>query len=279
MLAILHLVLTLAVTLLYAFLGPVPSGFVGALSVAGVFLGALVASIAASLLFLIVVMVGFRDSDPKRMFKHRVMIAFAEYYYCLILRVRLVVTGRENLPKHNLFVIYSNHIEASDPMYLKMVFRRFPIAFISKEVLFKQFLVGDMLRSVGCIPISPGADRSAMNSILEGIKRVKGGQPFGIYPEGRRTYCNDIIPFKPGSFKLATKADADIIPVAVYDMHEINRKGRILPCTVRLHVFPAITAQDYAGTDTVELAKQVETIVGAKMEEFKRLYPTPSHQA
>ncbi len=279
MLAILHLVLTLAVTLLYAFLGPVPSGFVGALSVAGVFLGALVASIAASLLFLIVVMVGFRDSDPKRMFKHRVMIAFAEYYYCLILRVRLVVTGRENLPKHNLFVIYSNHIEASDPMYLKMVFRRFPIAFISKEVLFKQFLVGDMLRSVGCIPISPGADRSAMNSILEGIKRVKGGQPFGIYPEGRRTYCNDIIPFKPGSFKLATKADADIIPVAVYDMHEINRKGRILPCTVRLHVFPAITAQDYAGTDTVELAKRVETIVGAKMEEFKRLYPTPSHQA
>jgi len=279
MLAILHLILSLAVTLLYAFLGTVPSGFLGVLAVAGVFLGALIAWIAVFLLFLIVAMVGFRDADPRRMFKHRVMIAFAEYYYCLILRVRLVVTGLENLPKHNLFVVYSNHIEACDPMYLKMVFRRYPVAFISKEVLFKQFLVGDLLRSVGNIPISPVADRSALNSILEGIKRVKGGQPYAIYPEGRRTYSNNIIPFKPGSFKLATKAEADIIPLAIYDVHEVNRKGRILPCTVRLHVFPAITAQDYAGIDTVELAKQVETIVGAKMEEFKRLYPTPSHKA
>ncbi|OHE41350.1 MAG: hypothetical protein A2Y16_00455 [Tenericutes bacterium GWF2_57_13] len=279
MLAILHLILTLATTLLYLFYGAVPSGFVGVLAVAGVFLGALVAWFAVFLLFLIIVMVGFRDANPKRMFKHAVMIAFARYYYCLILRVKLIVTGRENLPKNNLFVIYSNHIEAADPMYLKMVFRRFPVAFISKEVLFKQFLLGDMLRSVGCIPISPGADRSAMNTILEGIKRVKGGQPYCIYPEGRRTYSNDIIAFKPGSFKLATKAEADIIPVAVYDMHEINRKGRILPCTVRLHVFPAILATDYAGSDTIELAKKVETIVGAKMEEFKRLYPTPSHKS
>lgn len=279
MLAILHLILSIAVTLLYAILGAVPSGFVGVLAIAGVFLGAFVAWIVVFLLFLIVVMIGFRDTNPKRLFKHHVMLAFAFYYYCIILRVKLVVTGRENLPKNNLFVIYSNHIEASDPMYLKMVFRRFPVAFISKEVLFKQFLVGDMLRSVGCIPISPGADRSAMNTILEGIKRVKGGQPYCIYPEGRRTYSNDLIAFKPGSFKLATKADADIIPVAVYDMHEINRKGRILPCTVRLHVFPAIPASAYAGMDTIELAKMVETIVGTKMEEFKRLYPTPSHKS
>ncbi|MCK7486027.1 MAG: hypothetical protein MZU97_11095 [Bacillus subtilis] len=135
--AILHLVLAIATTLLYVFFGTLPTGLTGVLAVAGVFLGALVAWIAVSLLFLIIVMVGFRDANPKRMFKHRVMIAFAEYYYCLILRVRLIVTGRENLPNHNLFVIYSNHIEASDPMYLKMVFRRFPVAFISKEVLFK----------------------------------------------------------------------------------------------------------------------------------------------
>ncbi|MFA5006854.1 MAG: lysophospholipid acyltransferase family protein [Candidatus Izemoplasmatales bacterium] len=276
MLPILHLILSAAVAVLYAVFGAVPAGFLGVLAVTGVFLGALVAWLAILLGFLIFVMVVLK-LDHTSMFKHRLLLAFVHYYYVVILRVRLIATGLENLPHDENFVIYSNHIEASDPMYLKLVFRRHPVAFISKEVLFKQFLVGDMLASIGCIPISPNADRTAMQSILEGIKRVKGGQPFGIYPEGRRTYSNDIIAFKPGSFKLATKAGADIIPVAVYDMHEINRKGRILPCNVRLHVFPRITPAEYEGIDTVELAKRVETIVAEKMEEFKRLYPTPTH--
>jgi len=276
MLGILHLILSAAVAVLYALFGNVPDGVLGVLAVAGVFLAAVVAWLAVMLGFLIFVMVILKI-DPKSMFKHRLLLAFVYYYYVILLRVKLVATGLENLPDDDNFVIYSNHIEASDPMYLKLVFRRHPVAFISKEVLFGKFLVGDMLSSIGCIPISPNADRSAMQSILEGIRRVKGGQPFGIYPEGRRTYSNDIIAFKPGSFKLATKAGADIIPMAVYDMHEINRKGRILPCTVRLHVFPRITSAEYEGVDTVELAKRVENIVAEKMEEFKRLYPTPTH--
>jgi 1-acyl-sn-glycerol-3-phosphate acyltransferase len=159
-------------------------------------------------------------------------------------------------------------------MYIKMLYRHAPMAFISKEVLFKQFLVKDFLISMGSVPISPGADRSAMNSILEAIRRVKGGQPFGVFPEGRRTYSHDVIAFRPGSFKVATKAEAAISPVCVYGMHEVNRKGRILPCTVRIHVFPLITPAMYAGMETVDIAIWVENLVRDKLAEFKQAYPT-----
>ncbi|MFH0992933.1 MAG: lysophospholipid acyltransferase family protein [bacterium] len=271
LLALIHWILTVGLTVLYAVYGNHPQGFLGVLAYVGVILGFFIGVAALIVLVFMFVMLVFEKSDPRKMFKHRFMIAMAKYYYLVILRVRLVASGRENVPNHNRFVMYSNHIEASDPMYIKMLFKNNPMSFISKEILFKVPVVGQMLKSLGCIPISPGADRSAMNSILEGIERVKGGLPYGIFPEGRRTYSNDIIEFKPGSFKLATKAEADIIPVCVYGMHEINRKGRILPVTVRVHIFPAITPAEYQGVDTVVLAKRVEQLVFGKIAEFKRL--------
>ncbi len=271
LIALIHWLLTAGLTVLYAVYGTHPQGFLGVLAFAGVMLGFFVGIAVLIVLAFFFVMLVFEKSDPRKMFKHRFVIALGKYYCLLILRVRLVATGKENVPKHNRYVMYSNHIEASDPMYIKMLFKNSPMSFISKEVLFKMPIVGRTLKSLGCIPISPGADRSALNSILEGIKRVKGGLPYGVFPEGRRTYSNDIIEFKPGSFKLATKADADIIPVCVYGMHEINRKGRILPVTVRVHVFPAITPAEYRDVDTVVLAKRVEQLVFDKMAEFKRL--------
>jgi len=276
---LIHLFLAAVPTVLYGLYGTPPAGFPGVLAFAGVFLAGLVAGFLLLVLFLIVVMIGFKRADPRGMFKHNLLYHYSRYYYLILQRVRLVATGLENVPKDNNFVMYSNHIEAHDPMYIKMLYRHAPMAFLSKEVLFKQFLVGSFLVSMGCIPISPGADRSALNSILEAIKRLKGGQPFGIFPEGRRTYSHDIITFRPGAFKVAVKAGADISPVCVYGMHEIHRKGRILPCTVRVHVFPLIKAADCEGLDTVAIAQRVEALVRDQLSEFKRLHPTSLEKA
>lgn len=90
----------------------------------------------------------------------------------------------------------------------------------------------------------------------------------GIFPEGKRTYGNHPIDFRPGSFKLALKAEADISPIAVYDMHEIYRKGRILPVTVYLHVLPLIKYEEIKDMDTIAIAQMVQAKVMAQMELF-----------
>lgn len=265
---------SLGFALWYALSAVLPSGIWGVLAVIGVFLGTFLTFVIVALLTLLFVFVVFEKTNPKCMFKHGFMNLMVHAYYNDVLRVKVLVTGKENLPKNNHFVLFSNHIEASDPMYIKQVYRKFPVAFVSKEVLFKHFPTKNILRGLGCVPISPRADKSALNSILESIKIVRNGQPMGIFPEGRRTYSNDIIAFKPGSFKLPQKAEADISPLAVYGMHDIYQKGRGLKrVTVRLHVLPLIPYSEYKDMDTVALAAKVQDMVQAQMDRFKAIDP------
>jgi 1-acyl-sn-glycerol-3-phosphate acyltransferase len=270
MLLWLDFLLSLASAILYAILGD-PSGFLGVLAIIGVFAGAFLSIVIASLLFFLFVFTVFEKTNPKSMFKHTLLNLFTYGYYNQILRVKVVVTGRENLPKNNKFVIYSNHIEASDPMYIKHVYWQFPVSFVSKEVLFKQPVVKNILSGLGCIPISPIADRRAANSILQSIKRVEAGQPMAVFPEGKRTYGNHLIDFRPGAFKLAMKPQADICPVAVYGMHGIYRKGRILPITVYLAVLPILRYDEYKDLDTVQLAQKVHDIVLDQMNKYAEM--------
>jgi 1-acyl-sn-glycerol-3-phosphate acyltransferase len=273
-LILVDLLVSLGFSLWYAFGSVLPPGLWAVLAVLGVFLGVFLAFIVVALLFFLFVFVVFEKANPKSLFKHGFLNVMAHAYYNDVLRVKVIVTGRENLPKNHRFVLFSNHIEASDPMYIKQVYRNFPVAFVSKEVLFKQWPVKSILRGLGCVPISPRADKSALNSILESIKVVQSGQPMGIFPEGRRTYSNDIIAFKPGSFKLPQKAEADISPLAVYGMHDIYRKGRGLRrVKVRLHVLPLIPYSEYKDMDTVALAAKVQEMVQTQMDHFKNIDP------
>jgi len=262
--------LSVVIAILFGFSSLLPSGFLGGLAVFAVFIGSFAGILVLSLIGFVLVFVIFEKGNPKWMFKHRLLNLFTHAVYNDIFRVKVIVTGWENLPNDRNFVIFSNHIEASDPMYIKQVYKNHPVSFVSKEVLFKQFPVNSILRGIGCIPISPRADRSAANSILESIEIVKSGQPMGIFPEGRRTYSNDIIEFKPGSFRVPLKAQVDISPVAVYNMHEIYRKGRKFLVKVKLAVLPLIHYDDFKDMDTVTLAQKVYDIVLNQMNAFKK---------
>jgi len=258
MLLLLILVLvSLGTTYGFTFLFNYPSGMAGAL----LYLLTLILSIivVAILLFLFFIFSFYiaKERNPKGMFKHHLMTCYSRLIYGIFMRVKLIVRGKENIPKHSNFVIYANHIEYCDPVYMKMAFHNHPVAFISKESLFKHKLVKMVLGGIGCIPISPGADRSALNSIVAGIKIVKNGQPLAIFPEGTRSYSHNLLPFKAGSFKLATKAKAEIIPVCLYNMHEVLRKGRWKVARVILTVLPAIKPEDYEHMDTSEISDKV----------------------
>jgi 1-acyl-sn-glycerol-3-phosphate acyltransferase len=227
----------------------------------------IVGALILSTVLLFVYFVGFfwilRKQSPQNMARHHLLNAYSRYIYNVLLRVKVHVVGSENIPKSKPFVIYSNHIEYSDPVYIHQVFHAFPVAFISKESLFKTKLTKLVLSGIGCIPISRVADRSALNSIVEGIKVVKSGQPMGIFPEGKRTYSHDMIDFKAGSFKLATKANAPIIPVCLSNMHETLRKHRIKIAHVTLTILPAITHEQYDSLDTQALADMVRDQINA----------------
>jgi len=261
--------LALAGTILFLLFGSYPQNALGSLAVLGMALVFFVASIILMLLILLVYIFAAEKVNPKSVAKHKFYNQYGFYLFNYLLRVIVKVTGKENLPKTNRFIVVSNHIEYSDPVYIKQAFYAYPMAFVAKEELFRYLVVRNLMQGAGCISINRSNTRAGLQSILDTVNAIKGGQPMAIFPEGTRSYQNAMIPFKPGSFKLALKAEADIIPVCLYDMHGIFGGFRIGIHKCRLHILPTIPFADIAGKDTTEISNLVQARIEAKMQVFR----------
>ena len=268
---LIHIIFSILLTYFsYDLINPSFDTWINLLIILGLLIASIIIVAILAFIFFIISFLIAGKKNPKGMFKHHLLTFYSRYFYNVIYRVKVKVIGKENLPKDNNFVIYSNHIEYTDPIYIKQVFHRYPVAFISKESLFKISIARLVLEGIGCIPISRLADRSALNSIVEGIKAFKNGQPFGIFPEGKRTYSHQMIEFKSGSFKLATKAKATIIPVCLYNMHETLRKGRKGIAKVTIVILPSITEEMYRDMDTTDLSVKVREMIDQCLTDLQK---------
>jgi 1-acyl-sn-glycerol-3-phosphate acyltransferase len=239
-------------------------------------LGLLLVFVLFNILMIIVLLVifaigiyAFEKVDYHKAWKHKFVNLYSKYLFRFLYNARVIVTGKENLPKDNNFCVYSNHIEYTDPMYIMQAYGGRPMAFVAKDPLFKIPLVKNALRGLGNLPITKYADRSALETILKAIKQVKTGFPMGIFPEGKRTYENNLIEFKPGAFKLAQKAKADISPVVLFDMHKLSKKIRLVPTKIYIHILPIIKYEDYKDLETVDLAELVYNKINQQLDVFK----------
>ena len=269
MLALIQIIVSILLTVLY---GVKTVASFSILNIAGIILVFLIANILTTLALLIIFVIfiyATEKIDSRKVWKRRITNLYSHYLFRFYYRAKLIVTGKENLPKNNNFVMYANHIEYTDPIYIMQAYKDFAMGFISKDPLFKYLVLKNLMYGIGCIPLTRFVDRSALETILKAIKRVKMGQPMGIFPESKRTYSNDLIEFKPGSFKLAQKSKADISPVCLYNMHDLAKKFRILPTKIYLHILPVVKYEDYKELDTVGLSKKVYTIINNQMDIYK----------
>jgi len=269
MLAIIQILLSIIMTVLYSISINVSFDLLGILSVLLIFIVSNLLVILGLFIIFVIFIYSTEKITPKSLWKHWVVHHYNVYMFRFFYRVRLIVTGKENLPKNMNFVVFSNHIEYTDPLYIMQAYKRFPIGFVAKDPLFKYPVLKNLMIGAGCIPITRFADRSALESIIKSIKQVKDGQPMGIFPEGKRTYCNDLIEFKPGAFKLPQKAKADISPVCLFNMHDLSKKWRIWPTKVYMHILPIVPYEKTKDLDSVQLSKLIFDVINEQMNQFK----------
>ena len=77
----------------------------------------------------------------------------------------------------------------------------------------------------------------------------------------------DLLPFKGGSFKAATKARCPIVPVALKNCFVPFDSNTVRPVTVEVHFLDPIPYEEYQGMKTTEIAemvkKRIEAVVTA----------------
>ncbi len=186
-----------------------------------------------------------------------------------LMRVKVIVTGKENIPKDKNFVLYSNHEENWDIIVLKVIFKEKIINFIAKEALSKVPILGRWITILGNIFISRNADRSAAESIVKGIKQVRKGTCMGIFPEGKRSFGNELIDFKPGAFKLAMKPKADILIATQYNTCTIFKKIPWRKYRVYVDIQPLYTYEEYQGKKSIEISNIVKARIQKQLDYYK----------
>lgn len=130
----------------------------------------------------------------------------------LFLLYRPKVIGLESFPSTGKVIIYSNHISMLDPIVIACVMPR-KIYFMAKAELFKNPILGFILKNLGAFPVKRGtADLSAIKNSLQVLKE---GNVFGIFPEGTRNKQGGVQHFSHGVASIAHRSKAKIIPVGI----------------------------------------------------------------
>ncbi len=126
------------------------------------------------------------------------------------------VIGREKERDEGGFVVCANHVSATDAIALCYAFRKNQVCFMAKKELFKIPVLAQLIRALGAFPIDRGG--SDVGAIKKAVELVKGGRCLGIFPQGHRYPCENPrnTKTKNGMALIATKAEADIVPVYIW---------------------------------------------------------------
>ena len=187
-----------------------------------------------------------------------------------VLGLRVEPKGLEMIPKEGRFMLVCNHLDDSDPAVLLHYFRNYQLAFISKRENKDMFIVGKLMHKLQCQLVNRENDREALKCILKCIEILKNDRAsVAVFPEGYESLDGRLLPFRPGVFKIAQKAQVPIVVCTLQGTEDVIRnlkKLRPLP-KVQLHLLEVIPAEELEGKTTVEIAQRVRQIMLADLGE------------
>jgi 1-acyl-sn-glycerol-3-phosphate acyltransferase len=143
------------------------------------------------------------------------------------------VEGREYLPDEGAAILASNHLSFSDSIFMPLMVKR-KVTFVAKQEYFtgkgvKGWLIKMFFVGAGTIPVDRSGGRAAQAAIDTGLRILREGRLFGIYPEGTRSPDGRLHRGKTGVARLALVSGAPVIPVAMLNADEIQPIGKIVP--------------------------------------------------
>lgn len=181
--------------------------------------------------------------------------------------VKIEAHGIENIPEKDGFMLFPNHQGMYDMLAIINVIPRPVSVVIKKEAAGVPFLK----QVIACIKgyaLDREDIRQGMQVIINVSKDVKNGKNFVIFAEGTRSRNgNQLLEFKGGSFKAATKAKAPIVPVALIDSFKPFDTNSIKPVTVQVHFMEPLYYEEYKDMKTNEIASLVKERIQNKINE------------
>ena len=181
--------------------------------------------------------------------------------------VDLKITGLENIPQENGFMLYANHQGMFDVLAIAATCDP-PIGAVLKKELYNV----PLLHQIAICTKSFAMDREDVRqslTVIQGVtEEVKQGRNYLIFPEGTRSKLgNEMLEFHGGSFRCATKSKCPIVPIALIDCFKVLDQKGSKPVSVQIHYLKPIYYEEYAGMKPAEVAALVKSRIQEKIDE------------
>ena len=147
----------------------------------------------------------------------------AFYVIAFLSGCHVTVKGMENVPKDEAVLYIGNHRSYFDVV---LTYARCPglTSYMAKKEVARVPLLSTWMRFLHCLFLDRKDIKQGLKTILAAIDLIKNGISVCIFPEGTRSTGSDqteLLPFHEGSFKVATKTDCLIVPMAITNTSRI----------------------------------------------------------
>ena len=178
-----------------------------------------------------------------------------------VVGVRVVIEGLPHLPPGPA-VYAANHGSVLD---IAVVFGHLPVDFriVHKRSLYFVPVVGLYLYAAGHIAIDRLSAFRASRSLERAVESIRRGGSVMVFPEGTRSAHGDVAVFKKGSFVMALRAGAPVVPLSLAGVKAVMPSGLrgMRAGTVHLIVHAPLATAGRAPGDAGALAEEVRRIV------------------
>ena len=181
--------------------------------------------------------------------------------------IELTVTGLENIPQEDGFMLYSNHQGMFDVVAIAGTVTR-PIGAVLKKELWDIPFLHQIALCTNSFAMDREDVRQSLTVIQNVTEEVKKGRNYLIFPEGTRSKLgNGMLEFHGGSFRCATKSGCPIVPIALIDCYKVLDQKGSKPLSVQIHYLKPIAKEEYAGLKPAQLAELVKARIQEKIDE------------
>lgn len=230
----------------------------------------LLMSFLTFVLFVEICFIFWTRTNPKGKVRHAILHQVC-HMILIFANIKVKVIGKENIP-HETFVCYSNHKSDLDPVALYYALHRICSA-VGKKDLFQYPVIKQCKPAFGVVSIDRENDRAAAKSIIEGIRSIKEGMSYIIFPEGgiKTRETEDMVDLRAGAYKLVTKSEVLLLPATIIGSSNTYKRKTILKRVKMTIIFhKPIPKEEYEKYNTTEIGQMVMNLVHKDIEQYEK---------
>ena len=172
----------------------------------------------------------------------------------------ITIDGLEKIPNEKGLCFVGNHQSAIDILIVLSVLP-VTVGYIAKKELLYYPFMNLWIIALRSVYIERGNIKKAVRSIEKGVEFIKNGNSMIIFPEGTRSKSDTMGIFKNGSLKLATRAEATIIPLSINgSWHAWEENLKIEPADIKFTIHEAVS--------TKNISTEERKVLGGKLREI-----------